>query len=93
MNKYEFTLNCQNDHALGFISDAECMFMIIDKWTEENGGRMGESELADMVDYLENEMCWYCMARMMHGYFWGASTDNECELEGEQLSKVTPLSR
>ena len=88
MNKYEFTLNCQDNNALGLISDAECMCMIIDKWTEENGGRMNESELADMVEYLENERGWYWMAHMMHGYFWGASTDNEWELKGEQLRKV-----
>ena len=91
MNKYKFTLNCQDDCSLGFISAAEYMYMIIDKWTEENGGHMDESELADMVEYLE-EIGWYWMARMMHGYFWGASTDNEPELEGEQLRKVT-LSR
>ena len=90
MNKHEFTLNCQDNNALGLISDTECMYLIIDKWTEENGGHMNESELADMVEYLENEMGWYWMAHMMHGYFWGASTDNEWELKGEQLRKVTP---
>ena len=89
MNKYEFTQNCQDNNSLGFISDAECMYLIIDKWTEENGGHMDESELAEMTEYLE-ELGWYCMARMMHGYFWGASTDNEWELKGEQLRKVTP---
>ena len=89
MNKYEFTLNCQDNNALGLISDVECMYIIIDKWTEENDGYMNESELADMVEYLE-EIGWYWMAHMMHGYFWGASTDNEWELKGEQLRKVTP---
>lgn len=86
MNKYEFTLNCQDNNALGLISDTECMYMIIDKWTEENGGHMDESERADMVEYFE-EIGWYWMAHMMHGYFWGASTDNEWELKGEQLSR------
>ena len=89
MNKYEFTQNCQDNNALGLISDAECMYLIIDKWTEENGGHMNESELADMVEYFE-EIGWYWIAHMMHGYFWGASTDNEWELKGEQLRKVTP---
>lgn len=88
MNKYEFILNCQDNCSLGLISEAECMYMIIDKWTEENGGHMDESELADMVEYFENEKGWYWMAHMMHGYFWGASTDNEWELKGEQLRKV-----
>lgn len=86
MNKYEFSLNCQDNNSLGLISDAECMHMIIDKWTEENGGHMNESELADMVEYFE-EIGWYWMAHMMHGYFWGTSTDNEWELKGEQLSR------
>ena len=90
MNKYKFTLTCQDNNTLGLISDAECMYLILDKWAEENGGHMNESELADMVEYLENEMGWYWMARMIHGYFWGASTDNERELKGEQLRKVTP---
>ena len=91
MNKHEFTQNCQDNNSLGLISDAECMYLIIDKWTEENSGYMNESELADMAEYLE-EIGWYWMAHMMHGYFWGASTDNEWELKGEQLRKVT-LSR
>ena len=86
MNKYEFTQNCQDNNALGLISDAECMYLIIDKWTEENGGHMDESELAEMAEYLE-EIGWYWIAHMMHGYFWGASTDNEWELKGEHLSR------
>lgn len=89
MNKYEFTQNCLDDYTFGFISDIECMNMVVDKWTEENGGRMDESELAEMAEYLE-EIGWYWMAHMIHGYFWGASTDNEWELKGEQLRKVTP---
>ena len=86
MNKYEFTQNCQDNNALGLISDAECMYLIIDKWTEENGGHMNADELAEMVEYLE-EIGWYWIAHMMHGYFWGASTDNEWELKGEHLSR------
>lgn len=88
MSKYEFTWSCRDNNALGFINDTECMYMIVDKWTEESGGRMDTDQLADMVEYLENEMEWHWMASMMHGYFWGASTDNEWELKGEQLRKA-----
>ena len=84
MNKYEFTKNCWDNYAFGFISDVECMDMIIDKWTEENGGRMNADELADMVEYIES-IEWYWMAHLMHGYFWGAAIDDEYELMGEQL--------
>ena len=87
MNKYEFTLNCQGNNALGLISDIECLNMIVDKWTEDNDGRMDTDQLTEMAEYLER-IEWYCMASMMHGYFWGASTDNEWELKGEQLRKV-----
>ena len=84
MNKYEFTWSCRENNAIGFISDAECMDQIIGKWTEESGGRMNADELAEMVEYIE-EMEWYWMANMMHGFFWGAATDNKYELLGEQL--------
>ena len=57
MNKYEFTQNCLDDYTFGFISDIECMNMVMDKWTEENGGHMDKSELADMVEYFE-EIGW-----------------------------------
>lgn len=87
MNKYEFMQNCWDNYTFGFISDVECMNMIVDKWTEESGGRMDTDQLAEMVEYLE-KIEWYCMASMTHGYFWGASTDNEWELKGEQLRKV-----
>lgn len=63
---------------------AETMDRIIDKWTEENGGRMDKDDLVEMVEYIES-IEWYCMASMMHGYFWGAATDNEYEQIGEQL--------
>lgn len=85
MNKFEFTWSCRDNNAFGFISDAECMGMIIDKWVEANGGKMSNDDLIEMVEYLEDEMCWYWMASMMHGYFWGAATDNKYELIGEQL--------
>lgn len=84
MNKYEFTQNCWVNSTVGFISDIECMDMIIDKWTEENGGRMNADELADMVEYIES-IEWYWMAHMMHGYLWGAAIDDEYELKGEEL--------
>ena len=61
------------------------MYMIIDRWAEENGGRMTEDDLIKMVEYLEDDMNWYWMASMMRGYFWGAATDNKYELIGEQL--------
>ena len=93
MNKYEFTWSCRDNNAFGFISDTECMYMIIDKWTEENDGHMDADELADMVEYLEDEMEWYWMAHMMHGYFWGAAIDDKYELLGEQLRNNKPTER
>lgn len=65
MNKYEFTQNCRDNNALGLISDIECMRMVVDKWTEENGGRMDESELAELAEYLE-EIGWYWMAHKVN---------------------------
>lgn len=91
MNKYEYTWNCRDNNAFGFISDIECMDMIIDKWTEENGGRMTDEDLCEMVEYLEDEMGWYWMAHMIHGYIWGASIDDKYELMGEGLAKERAL--
>lgn len=85
MNKYEFTWACRDNNAFGFISDAECMYAIIDRWTEENGGRMNNDDLVEMVEYIEEEMDWVWMGHMMHGYLWGASIDDKYELIGEQL--------
>ena len=84
MNKYEFTWSCRDNNAFGFINDIECMDMIIDKWTEENGGHMNADELADMVEWIES-IEWYWMAHLMHGYIWGAAIDDKYELLGEQL--------
>lgn len=87
MDKYKFIENCQSNYTFGFISLTECMYMIIDRWTEDNGGTMNQDELADMVEYIENDRGWYSLGRIMHGYLWGASTDDALELKGEQLRK------
>lgn len=87
MNKFEFAWSCRDNNAFGFISDAECMYMIIDKWTEENDGRMTEDDLIEMVEFIEEEMYWWWMGHLMHGYLWGAATDDKMELLGEQLRK------
>lgn len=87
MNKYEFTWSCRDNNAFGIISDAECMYMIIDKWTEENDGRITDDDLIEMVEYLEDDMDWHWMANMIHGYIWGAAIDDKYELMGEQLRR------
>lgn len=85
MDKYKFTWQCRDDNALGLYDDIETMDRIIDKWTEENGGHMNVDELADMLDFIEGEMDWWWMGHLMHGYFWGAATDDKMELLGEQV--------
>lgn len=85
MDKYKFTWQCRDDNALGFCDDITTMDRIIDKWIEENGGIMNTDELANMLDFIEGEMDWQWMGRLMHGYFYGAATDNEMELLGERI--------
>lgn len=86
MNKYEATLSYRSNYELGFWTMTEAMDRIIDKWTEENGGRMTEEALCEMADYLDN-IEWYSMSRFMGAYLWGACTDNLDELKGEALAK------
>lgn len=85
MNKYEYTKSCRVNYNLGFWTMTECMDRIIDKWTEENGGRMTEEDLCRMVDYLDL-IEWYDMSRYMGAYLWGACTDDLYELQGEALA-------
>lgn len=85
MDKYKFTWQCRGDNAFGFYDDVTTMDRIIDKWTEENGGIMNTDELANMLDFIEGEMDWQWMGRLMHGYFYGAATDDEMELLGERI--------
>lgn len=86
MNKYEATAIYRQNYELGFWTMTEAMDRIIDKWTEENGGRMTEEDLCEMVDYLDL-IEWWDMSHFMGGYLWGACIDDLNELEGEALAK------
>ncbi len=87
MNKYEFTKQHFEYYQCGLFSIKESMDKVIAKWAEDNGGVLNADELADIVDYLE-DIEWWSLSHFMHGYIWGASTDNEWELKGEQLRKT-----
>ena len=86
MNKYETVNVCRDAYDMGFYDLAECMGRIIDKWTEENGGRMSEEELCGMVEYIEAEE-WWDMAHFMQGFFWGACIYDRNEIAGEALAQ------
>lgn len=81
MNIIELERNC---YELGFHSLEEAFDRIVDGYFDANGGHMTESNLADMVDDVEAAE-WFDMAHFMHGYYWGAATDDENEMKGEAL--------
>ncbi len=86
MNAKEKINQIWDSWAMGFNSAEECLYRIVDAWTIECGGNATASDMADMIDYVE-EIGWDWMGRYLHGYIFGAPTDDEWEEKGEALRK------